>query len=1005
MHDDSARLNGKLARLRREWLEPAREAGTHPVAVAAWDVPDEPVPPAEAIRAEYEPFTVGSPWSRPWGTTWFHVRGTVPEGWGGDAALLVDLGFSGAGPGFQAEGLAFRPDGSTVKAIAPRNRHVPVEPGPGGEFELYIEAAANPDVMRDGWTAPTPFGDKATAGDGPIYRLERLELVRRDRDVEELLLDLDVLTGLLGELPPALPRSQALLGAIESMLRALDPDDVPGTARAARAALAPALASPAAASAHEVYAVGHAHIDSAWLWPVRETVRKCARTFSNVLHLMDLDPDFTFAASSAQQYAWIKESYPELFASIRARVAEGRWIPVGGMWVESDTNMVGPEAMVRQFTEGKRFFMEEFGVEPREVWLPDSFGYSAALPQIARKAGADWFLTQKISWNDTNAFPHHTFRWEGIDGTDVFTHFPPVDTYNSDLSGKDLARAERQSRDQRRSNRSIVPFGYGDGGGGPTREMVGRARRTADLEGSPKVRMTAPAAFFTDAQRAHPDAPRWLGELYLEYHRGTYTSQHRTKLGNRRSEHLLRAAELWAATAAVAGVADYPAERLRRLWRTVLLQQFHDILPGSSIAWVHREAERNYEAVRAELEALVAESLRALAGDGDLPLVANAAPAAVDGVPAGAVAARGEAAAEPVALTAADGGHVLDNGLLRVAIDADGLVRSLVDAETGREVVPAGERLGLLRVHRDVPAQWEAWDIDQDYRDSVEELRGADGVEAETLPDGSALVRVRRSRGASAFVQTFTLAPGARRLELGTEVDWHERRRLLKLALPLAVHTDRAASEIQFGHLYRPIHTNTSWDAARFETVAQRWLHVAEEGLGVGVANDQTYGHDVTRRHNDDGVYVVVGESLLRAPMSPDPDADQGRHSMRTTVVVGGVDAAIREGYRLNVPAVPIRGARAVEPLVGEASPGAIVEAVKLADDGGGDVVVRVYEAWGGRRTALVPLGADAAAAVDADLLERPLDRNRAELSGDRELRLELSPFEVRTVRITPRRN
>src|SRR5690606_10952090 len=325
-----------------------------------------------------------------------------------------------------------------------------------------------------------------------------------------------------------------------------------------------------------VSAVGHAHIDSAWLWPLRETVRKVARTAANVTALMDDHPGLVFAMSQAQQLEWIKEHRPEVYARVKEKAAEGRFVPVGGMWVEADTNMPGGEAMARQFVFGKRFFAEEFGVDTPEVWLPDSFGYSAALPQIVRLAGARWFLTQKISWNRTNPFPHHSFQWEGIDGTRVFTHFPPADTCNSELAGRELAHAARNFRDKGAATRSLVPFGWGDGGGGPTREMLGRADRLADLEGSPKVRLERPAEFFAAAEQEYPQAPVWAGELYLELHRGTYTSQARTKQGNRRSEHLLREAELWAATAAVRTGAAYPYDRLERIWKQVLLHQFHD---------------------------------------------------------------------------------------------------------------------------------------------------------------------------------------------------------------------------------------------------------------------------------------------------------------------------------------------------------------------------------------------------------------------------------------------
>ena len=451
-----------------------------------------------------------------------------------------------------------------------------------------------------------------------------------------------------------------------------------------------------------------------------------ARTFANVCDLIERSEDFVFAASSAQQYAWLKEHYPDVFARVRQQVAAGRFVPVGGMWVESDTNMPGGEALARQFVLGKQFFLDEFGVETEEVWLPDSFGYSAALPQIVAASGSRWFLTQKISWNQTNVMPHHTFMWEGIDGTRVFTHFPPVDTYNSDLSAADLARAERQYADKNAGTTSLVPFGFGDGGGGPTREMLAAAHRARDLDGSPTVTLSSPRAFFTDAETEMPHPPVWSGELYLEFHRGTYTSQARTKQGNRRSEHLLREAELWATTAAVRRGAAYPAAELAAAWRTVLLQQFHDILPGSSIAWVHAEAERNYAAVAESLTTIIETALRALAGTGQQLILANARPFAERGVPAlGALAISPEPAVEP---QPSGDGFVLQNEHLRVEVDRRGLISSLVDRRADRELIPDGAAGNLLQLHRDTPAQWDAWDIDEQYRRTRTDLVDLDAI-------------------------------------------------------------------------------------------------------------------------------------------------------------------------------------------------------------------------------------------------------------------------------------
>ncbi|MCI0156772.1 alpha-mannosidase [Leifsonia shinshuensis] len=982
----------RVDRFVRERLTPALERASVPVSVEMWEVPDEPVPFAQAVQGRFEPFAVGRPWGRPWGTVWFRVTGTVPAEWEADPAeveLVVDLGFTAGQVGFQAEGLVWAGDGTIVKALEPLNDYVRLRAAPGESFELFIEAASNPDVGSDWSFRPTPVGRKSTAPTTSIYTLRRIDVVHRDTTVWELIQDIFTVRGLAAALPDTSPRRAALFTALEDAVVAVDPFAVSATAARGRAALAAVLASPAAATAHRVFAVGHAHIDSAWLWPVRETIRKCARTFSNVLDLMDQDPDFVFACSSAQQFAWMQQYYPELFERIRARVAEGRFIPVGGMWVESDTNLPGSEAMARQFVEGKRFFADELGYEPREVWLPDSFGYSGALPQIARAAGMDHFLTQKISWNEVNRFPHHTFEWEGIDGTRIFTHFPPVDTYNSILSGEELAHAEHNFADKGRANTSLVPFGFGDGGGGPTREMVAAAARTADLEGSPTVRVASPAAFFAAARAEFDLAPVWAGELYLEFHRGTYTSQARTKQGNRRSEALLHEAELWAATAAVRTGAEYPAEELRRAWRTVLLQQFHDILPGSSIGWVHDQAVENYAAVARSLEDVIARSLAALGASGEESgAVANASPYAVDGVAPGGTGVPRRGSDVRVER---DGDTVrLVNGRIAVTVDADGLIPSIVDAATGREAVPAGTRANLLQLFRDTPTQWDAWDVDVEYRLSGEDLTAVESLDVVTETPELAALRLVRRFGDSAVTQTLSLAAGSSALDIETEVDWHERQRMLKLGFPVDVHTTSARSEIQFGHIDRPTHTNTSWDVARFETSAHRWVHVGESGFGVGIANDASYGHDITRHEREGGgTYSFVRQTLLRAPLFPDPEADQGAHTLRSSIVVGDVDAAIETGYRLNLPLRP--AAAGVEPLVASSSPAVVVETVKLAEDGSGDVIARLYEGHGSRAETTLAVGFAHERIVRTDLLERT--------TGEGSTALTLRPFELVTLR------
>ncbi|MCX4626391.1 glycoside hydrolase family 38 C-terminal domain-containing protein [Streptomyces sp. NBC_01443] len=1004
MHDDRSITEHRLRRVLKERIKPAVHSRPVPLEIGRWEAPGEPVPVAAGLAAAYGPCAIGETWGPAWGTTWFKVTGTVPAAWAGRTVeAVLDLGFDRMMPGFQCEGLVHRADGSEVKALNPYNDWVRVaDSAAGGEqVEWYVEAASNPVLVDH---SATYEGDRQTSGDQPLYRLARMDLAVFETEVWELVQDLEVLYDLMMQLGEADARRYEILRAIDAALDAVDLGDVPGTAAAARARLAGVLAAPANASAHRISAVGHAHIDSAWLWPLRETVRKVSRTASNMVNLMDGHPEFVFAMSQAQQLDWIKTHRPELFERVKKKIADGQFVPVGGMWVESDTNMVGGEAMARQFLYGKKFFLDEFGIETHNVWLPDSFGYTAAMPQIVKLSGSKWFLTQKISWSQVNKFPHHTFWWEGIDGTRVFTHFPPVDTYNSDLGGTQLAHAARNYQEKGRGSRSLAPFGWGDGGGGPTREHLARARRQRDLEGSPRVEIERPDAFFEKAHAEYADAPVWAGELYLELHRGTYTSQAKTKQGNRHSESLLREAELWAATAAVRVPGyGYPYEDLERIWKTVLLHQFHDILPGSSIAWVHREARATYAAVREELRGITLAAQLALAGKGTAELVFNCAPHARRGIPAGG-AGLPEGAGQPV--TAEErhgGGHVLANGRLLVEIDGRGLIVSAYDLEARREAVAPGQAANLLQIHPDFPNMWDAWDIDAFYRNSVTDLVESDALEvAQTGPD-AVTVRVARSFGRSTVVQSITLRAGAKTVDMVTEVDWHETEKFLKAAFPLDVKAERSASETQFGHVHRATHTNTSWEAAKFEICAHRWIHVEEPGWGTAVLNDSTYGHDVTRdMRPDGGQTTTVRLSLLRAPRYPDPETDQGAHTLRFSLAPGaGIGDAVREGHALNLPERVVSGAAPVAPLLTLDNDAVVVEAVKLAEDRSGDVVVRLYESRGGRATAVLTAGFPLSAAVESDLLERPLSGTAVGApTRSGAVPLTLRPFQIVTVRL-----
>ena len=1036
--EDSIRV-GRIVRVQNEFVRPRRRGPSVPVDVAAYHVHGEPVGATEAFAAAYEPFPVGGSWGPAWDTTWFRLRGTVPPEWAG---RQVALGFSigGAGStGFGAEALVWR-DGRPVQGLSPNHReHVVTGAAEGGEeIEVFVEAAANP---------PSPFGVNpwplllAEPDGAPLFTLAQADLHVRDPEFEEFWHDLRILVELLAELPQGDPRWARLCAGLERACNVLELPDISGSWQRAVPVLKGLLGDRPAPGAHAVSMVGHAHLDTAWLWPLRETVRKCARTFSTVLDLMERYPEYRFAVSQAQHLAWMRDHYPDLFERLRARIAEGRVEPTGSMWVEADCNIPSGESLVRQIVHGKRFYLDEFGIETNDVWLPDVFGYSAALPQIMQRGGIRWFLTQKLSWNQYNQLPHHSFYWEGIDGSRVFTHFPPADTYNGNVSVRELRFAVENFKDHDRATRSFYLFGWGDGGGGPTAEMLESARRLAETEGVPRLTIEGPRAFFTRAEAEIDDAPVWAGELYLELHRGTYTSQAATKLGNRRGEIALREAELWGA---LGTGADYPARTLDELWKLLLLHQFHDIIPGSGIHWVYDDTARDHARIAAEAGRLADDALGGFADAADTSgtghpvvvfnslshrrrgLVTVEAPEDVDAAtdPLGATRpvqrnADGRAVFEatvpacgfavydlvagPAAVVAGvtAGPRVLENDHLRVELDDDGLVSSVLDKAAVRQVLAPGHRGNRLQLHPDYPNFYDAWDVDRFAFDQVENLEAVESIEVVEAGPLRAGIRVTRRFGDSSVSQVIRLAAGSRHVDFDTEVEWHETNRLLKVAFPVSVRSLRATYEIQFGHVERPTHANTSWDVARFEVCAHRWADLSEPGYGVALLNDCKYGYDI--RGN------VIRLSLLRATTWPDPVADRGHHRFTYRLLPHAGDlreaGVIDAGYDLNValrtlPTTAHGGTHGREgSLLSVDSPNVVIETVKRADDDAQAVVVRLYEAWGRRGPVTLRAQWDIGRATVTDLLEREV--GTVTTSGAT-VTVELTPFELTTLKLEP---
>ena len=896
------------------------------------------IPVAEAARLEYRPVEPGERFGPLWATFWFRIRATVPQAWRGqpvdllwatpaESTLWIDgrsiQGLHGIGPDQ-------RPDARLL------------ESADGGEqLDLAVELACN-----------GLFGRLDTPPE-----IERCELALFDPDAWRLLLDFELLRTL--EASDTLEPSWG--GRLRAELNRFCTEHDP-------AILAGLYAHHNGTHAHEMAAIGHAHIDTAWLWPLAETYRKLVRTLSSQVRYMDDYPEFRFAFSQAQQYAMVKEGNPDLWERVRAKVDAGQVVPVGGSWVEPDCNLPSGESLLRQFIHGQRFFEDEFGIRCREFWSPDAFGYCGQLPQLMRLAGMTRFLTQKLSWNRFNRPDSHTFVWQGVDGSQVLGHFPPVDTYNSDVSVQEILYAQREFQDHETSATSLLVYGFGDGGGGPTRTMLENLRRMRDLQGLPRTQSATSDEFFAALEAEDIERPVVVGEMYLEYHRGVYTSQAFAKRGNRVCEQLLHDAEFLATVR-----GHYPRDELDRLWKLLLLQQFHDILPGSSIGLVYDEARRDF----ADIEA----SAAALIGSG-------ADPVNTVGV------ARREVAQDPsgelrvveappygagVTVDARDGvtvdGLTIENAHLHVQLAADGSVASVVEKATGRETLAApGNRFEL---YDDDPVKFDAWDIDPAHLETRRDCPAADRWELlATGPLRAEVAFERRVGDSSRLRQIVRLDAEARRLEFHTTVEWHEEHKLLKVAFPLAVQAANATYEMPFGYAERPTHFSSSFDRARYEVPGHRWADLSEHGFGAALLTDSKYGYSCFEN--------ALRISLLRAPKSPDPDADIGRHEFAYALVPhesGWRQAGIvAEGIRFNAPLRWTTGFDALGfdtadfdgSFASVDDPNLVLDTIQRGERTD-TLVLRLYEAHGGRGVARVRLGVPFERARLANALEDEL--------------------------------
>ncbi|PKN90868.1 MAG: alpha-mannosidase [Chloroflexi bacterium HGW-Chloroflexi-6] len=958
----------------------------------------------EAMLGEYRPAFVGEKFGPLWSTHWFKVNLKIPAGWRGQEVHLLWDSASEAclwQAGAPLQGLTGSFNGWQAEPI--RKEFCLTKNAQGDEtLEYFIEAACN-----------GLFGVDNQAHNPRIGELSQAEMAVFDRQAWDLYWDFKIIADLALHLPANTPRGGQALYAANEMVNATLLEDK-STWPAARQIATRFLAARNGDGQHNLSAVGHAHIDTAWLWPLAETKRKSARSFASATRYMDEYPEYIFACSQAQQFEWMKEHYPALYTRIAEKVRSGQFVPAGGTWVEPDCNIPSGESLVRQFLYGQRFFEAEFGLRCQEFWNPDVFGYSGALPQIMKLAGIDYFLTQKLSWNQFNKPASHTFLWEGIDGSQVLTHFPPADTYNSLANVKEVLYNVSNFKDHERANESYLLFGFGDGGGGPTTAMLEQLRRMTDVDGLPRTQIRAPREFFARCAADLKDPLVMVGELYFELHRGTYTSQARNKKFNRQSEFLLRDVEMLSTLALVTRGLTYPANALQKLWKLVLTNQFHDIIPGSSIGEVYADSAKDYTTVLEQAATLHGKAIQALTPETSTPetdkvFVFNTLSfprtEVVDlGGRLGLVSAPSLGYAiqtpatttETVSVTETKTGFILENTILKAVFNRQGGLTSLFDKSAQRESIEPGQAGNTFVLYEDLPNAWEAWDVDAFHLEK--KLVMGDAISAKIAESGplrAAITFEYIISPHSTIRQVVSLDALSARLDFACQVDWQEKQKFLKVEFPLNLRASYATYEIQFGHVQRPTHFNTSYDMARFEVPAHKWADLSEPDYGVALLNDCKYGYAA---HGN-----ILRLSLLRAPTYPDPGADQGQHQFRFALYphAGSPQSAgvTEAAWCFNVPLLTAKtaGQDIQQTFFSLDQPAVLLDTIKKAEDSEA-LILRLYEARGtrGKLRLASPLPVRSAALVN--LLEGEISQLNWQDGG---VELSFKPFEIISMRLT----
>jgi alpha-mannosidase len=1000
---------------------------------------------ATAAGNQFRETAVGEWFGPSWSTHWFRITIDVPP-YEGSLEFHWDAG---------CEGMIWTEEGEPLHGLTGGHRcdrrvEFIIPSAWKGRKSFYVEASMN---GMFGCANGNDLVEPPHPGNDPIqppnparqFLLETAELVEPNHLAWDLYWDFVVISDVARTFPMDSWEAQKCLGVANDIVNCFRRNDL-STIPACRSLAKKILGEIRRENRSQavVNAVGHCHIDTAWLWPFGETKRKVARSWATQVDLMNRYPEHHFVASQAQQYKWLKQDYPSLFARIAEKIAEGQFIVVGGSWVENDTNFPSGESLARQLIYGQRFFQKEFGVRCKVFWLPDTFGYASQLPQLLRLAGMSYFFTQKMSWNNINKYPNSSFNWVGLDNSQVLCHMAPTETYNAQVTAGELKMSISNHGNLAEDNQSLLLFGNGDGGGGPLAGMLERAKRFEALSdtigGVPRMSITNSVdKFFEGIEKRTENGKRlvtWHGELYLEFHRGTYTSQAKTKLNNRRAEGFLREIEYLSTLAFFLKDEEYPKPVLDEMWEDVLLCQFHDVLPGSSIEMVYDDAAAIYAALMAKGEKIYDKALKSLGfGDGkksvlnmltwprseilkvdDISGFANAQPSLSQSGGFVAVGSDGLGATKitdlqysPVTAEEKDGAYILKNEKLQVTIKGGAIV-SLIDLGLGKELIPGGAQANRMVLFDDQPLYWDAWDVEVHHLEKFDYIESGKVTIVENGPLRASLKVEQRISSDSWMASNISLDAvlegpsytegfneALSMIQVECEVEWQENRKFLKVEFPWDLHNSSADYETQFGIVRRPTHFNTTWDSAKFEVVCHKFANLDEFGYGVAILNDSKYGfatHGNTQRL-----------SLLRSSKAPDAHADMGRQKFRYAILPhrGSLNesAVVRAGFNFNCPLRLTTGFVELPKIFVAGAPNVVLETIKKSEEGS-DLIMRAYEAYGGAAVATINISLNVTKAWRVNLLEEEVETLEVNsTSAGSLIALTFKAFEVVTLRIT----